>query len=110
MGKEHGRKYLLLSEQNAMNKGFGEILHLIINKRKYAENIEIDEKLNGFITNYFQRLVQQKQDNEEEKEMEQKEEKERKKREEMEKKQNEQRKDGDLDALSDDDRFDEEEY
>merc|ERR1712154_639100 len=52
----------------------------------------------------------QKQDNEEEKEMEQKEEKERKKREEIERKKKEQRKDGDLDALSDDDRFDEEEY
>merc|ERR1712228_900570 len=79
--KEEGRKYLLFDKMKANHENFGQILSLI-----GCNDDDKYEELRVFIDDYFRKLVQQKQDNEEQKEIEDKENEKRIKREEIEKK------------------------
>merc|ERR1711902_66669 len=82
--KEQGRKFMLMDKFNDGHKNMMNVLTLIQNKEKYKKKLRIDGRLSEYIDNYFRKLIQQKQDNEEQKIIEDKEAEERKKKEEKE--------------------------
>jgi len=84
--KKEGRKYLLQEKVSASHANFGQILALLDAKEEDKEKYD---ELRVFVDDYFRKLVQQSQDNEEEDEFDKKEMEKRRKIEEIERKEQE---------------------